>query len=50
MAFHATHGPVLFGGRLGSEMDAGFALPDSMGSHLNVDVAQVAVGPPAVGL
>ena len=32
--FRAANGPVLFGGRLLSEVDKNFALPDNLGGNL----------------
>ena len=33
-AFRATNGPVLFGGRLKSQLDDTLAVPDNMGGNL----------------
>jgi hypothetical protein len=32
-AFHAQHGQVMFGGKLLSEMDDRYAIPDNLGGH-----------------
>jgi NADH dehydrogenase (ubiquinone) flavoprotein 1 len=32
--FRAEHGTVLFGGRLGSQVDPTLAIPDNMGGNL----------------
>jgi hypothetical protein len=34
-SFRAANGPVLFGGRLASEVDPTFAIPDSLGLYLD---------------
>ena len=33
-SFRAANGPVLFGGRLGSQVDPTFAIPDNLGGNL----------------
>jgi NADH dehydrogenase (ubiquinone) flavoprotein 1 len=33
-AFRRAHGPVLFGGKLKSETDPNFALPDNLGGNV----------------
>lgn len=40
--FRAEHGPVLFGGRMKSEIDPKLALPDNLGAHLDGDAARAA--------
>lgn len=36
-SFRAEHGPVLFGGRLGSTVEDDLAIPDNLGGSLSVE-------------